>query len=153
MKVGFFRFKNVRHELLRVPVDDGKPGTLDLHHDLVPLAKNMVQRMEVDRIFFYFARGYWFRPLKTSSVSAPEYIIRYHELITCHLRLLRIYIRVDVDQFDDPICITTAGGCVELGLQGSGNADLLFQGIGLPTEHIRPAMHESLIFRKPEIPS
>src|SRR5258708_8472587 len=121
MKVGFFRFKNVRHELLRVPVDDGKPGTLDLHHDLVPLAKNMVQRMEVDRIFFYFARGYWFRPLKTSSVSAPEYIIRYHELITCHLLLLRIYLPVHTVHFDNPICIPPPVPSLELALHASDN--------------------------------
>jgi len=36
LKVRFLRLENISDESLRIAVDDGKPGTLHLHHDSMP---------------------------------------------------------------------------------------------------------------------
>src|SRR5712692_8192846 len=43
--VGLLRFKDIRHEHLRVAIDNRKPAALHLHHDMVPFLENVIRRV------------------------------------------------------------------------------------------------------------
>ena len=40
-EVSLIRQKDIRDELLRVPVNEWEPGALHMHHDSVPLLESM----------------------------------------------------------------------------------------------------------------
>ena len=62
MKSGVPGFEDVGDKALRVPVDQGKPGTLHLHHDLVSLAETMMAPMQVDGVIIDLARHHRLGP-------------------------------------------------------------------------------------------
>ena len=74
LEVFRFGLENVFHVFLRVAVDDGEPGALHLHHDLVPLAEIVIGPVQVDRDSVAslgasgsgFSKLLWNRPRNTS---------------------------------------------------------------------------------------
>ena len=61
--------EDVRHERLRVAVDQGEPGALDLHHDLVPLLEAVIVPVQVDRVFLDRGRARSARASRSSCGS------------------------------------------------------------------------------------
>ena len=60
-KVFGLGFENVVHVLLRVAVNQRKPGALDVHHDPVPLLEGMADVLKWQINFRHLARHEWLR--------------------------------------------------------------------------------------------
>ena len=66
----------IRDVLLRVSVEDWKPATLNLDHDLMPFFEYVVHFVQAKRIFFHFTGRRWYGRSEAFSKPAPENIRR-----------------------------------------------------------------------------
>src|SRR6266852_9078605 len=48
--IRFLRFKNIRHELLRIAVVQRKPRALNLHHTAMALLEHVIGRVQIDGV-------------------------------------------------------------------------------------------------------
>ncbi len=78
LKIPFLRVEYIRHELLRVAVDDREPGALYLYHYLMALFKYVISSMQVDSISFYLAGSYGLRFGKTVPETPAKNIVNNH---------------------------------------------------------------------------
>src|SRR5487761_61360 len=58
------RLKNIRHEFLRVAIDNREPRALHLPHDAMPLQEAMIVRVQVNRVWRHLVRHDCFRFLE-----------------------------------------------------------------------------------------
>jgi len=93
--------------MLRIPVEQGKPGALHLHHDAVALLKNMVYLVQAYFVFFDLARCNWLRHCEVLTKASPENIRSYYQLILAHVYTSFITVWIYIDQFYYPICVRT----------------------------------------------
>ena len=97
------------NELLRIAVNHGKPGALDLNHDPVSLQESMAAVPEAELDLRGLPRHKRRRAGKTVSVSAPEDFPGQQHLEISHsyaLGIWRVVGRIPsifVDELDDPI--------------------------------------------------
>ena len=101
------RLEDVRHEFLRVAIDHREPAALHLYHDPVSFEERMVMRTDAEDEFCYSPWYQRFRRFKALVVSSSHYLPCNHELIPTHARALLILLRVDINQFDDPVAVAS----------------------------------------------
>src|SRR5215831_377131 len=53
LKIFGFRLEDIRHKTLWIPIDQRKPGALDLNADPMPLEKYMVGGVQVDVVLLH----------------------------------------------------------------------------------------------------
>src|SRR5262245_28120991 len=98
LKVVVPSFKDIADVFLRVPVNQGKPAALNLHHDLVPLAETMMAPVEVNLVLIYLARHHRLGLLKTLAEAGTYRFAADQELKTSHARILVHLFRIDIDK-------------------------------------------------------
>ena len=69
-KSDVLRLEDVRHELLRIAVDQREPRALHLHHDLVPLPEPVMLHVQVDRVLLHLVRRDRLRLLEALAEAA-----------------------------------------------------------------------------------
>ena len=74
-------FKNIGDKLLRVTIDDRKPGALHLDHDAVAPLEDVVRGVQVDRKRRDGAGDKWFRRFERIAEASTEYVVGNHQLI------------------------------------------------------------------------
>ena len=138
----FFRRVSDRQEFLGIAIEHRKPAALHLHHQLVPFPECMVDigQGETDP-----GDHAWFerpRILKTVSEFPPHDVPSHQHL---KLRQAFVGIRIDVDQFDHPICVCTGRRYIEIHLNWASNRQLLFEYGPLVDQDILSLRREALI--------
>ena len=99
--------EDVRHELLRIAVDHREPAALHLYHDPVSFEERMVMRTDAEDEFCYSPWYERLRFFKALVIPSSHHLAGNHELISTHARVLRILLRIDVNQFDDPVAVAS----------------------------------------------
>ncbi len=87
-EVGRLREKDVRHELLRVPIDDREPGALHLHHDAVPGLKRVIVGGKRNHVLDRNVRRQRGGPFDALVIPAADHVAGNHQLKAAH-RLVR----------------------------------------------------------------
>ena len=108
-EVGRLREKDVRHELLRVPIDHREPGALHLHHDAVPGLERVIVGGERNHVLDRNVRRQRGGLLDALVIPAADHVAGNHQLESAH-RLVRELLGIDVDQLHDPVAVGAAGG-------------------------------------------
>src|SRR5262249_15676299 len=49
-EIGLLRLEDVRHERMRIPIDEREPAALYLHANLVSLEESVILRVQVDHV-------------------------------------------------------------------------------------------------------
>ena len=107
-------------EFLRIPVDDRKPGALDLNHNFMPFEECVAFVVEIKFDMGHFIRHQRLRFFKTVPVFAPEYFPCQQHLEITHLYVLGIgpgiwsLPWVNIDQLDNPIGIRARCGEIQI---------------------------------------
>src|ERR1700731_1996180 len=91
------RPKYVRHEGLRIPVVEGKPTRLYLHHNSMPWQKYVVGVRQGEPVQQGYPRFNCLRGLETLAIASTEDVCRNHELIPAHTRLTSDFVGVNID--------------------------------------------------------
>ena len=145
------RVEDVGHVALRVPVDEGKPGALDLHHDPVALlegVEHVLQRQSHRRRLAGHER---FRVLVAVPEPPADHLAPHHHLVTAELHplrrvlVVRLVVRVDVDELDDPVGGGPGGRDLEVGHEVAGQRHVLIQHVRLELDHVGAAAREPLV--------
>lgn len=132
------------HKSLRIAVDDGKPGALDLYHDAVPFFETVAFVSNVVADFCYFSRNKGFGIGEAAAVFAAKYVCAHQHLEMSHPNILRIgnVIRsvtgIDIDELDHPIRIGPVGGNEKIGDDRTGNGDIFRERRGFKHQNIGP---------------
>src|ERR1039458_4249116 len=143
------RLKDVRHELLRIPVVHREPRALHLHHDPVPLHKRVRIRVQIDRVLHRLARRHRLRLLETIPEPRPQNFVRDRQLIP---RQLLPIVRIHVDQLHHPIAIRPARRRHQFRYDVPRHPHVFLQRRRLPRQHVRTMIHEPLILHQPHPP-
>jgi len=109
-KIGGLGPKGVRDESLRIAIVEREPGGLDLHHDAVAGQKNVIGGGEREAVEERLVWREGFRRFETFAVVAAKNVGGDHELIASHFRLRADFVGVKVDELDDPVGVSAAGG-------------------------------------------
>src|SRR5436190_20053053 len=108
--VRFFGLKDIRDIPLRVAVNNRKPGTLYLDHNPVTFFKHMIDIVEINYKLFGFIRYKRRWLAEAFPEAAPEYFHGNRELVATHRQRPGL-VRINIDQFYDPVGISRAGAC------------------------------------------
>src|SRR6185503_4197117 len=106
--VRFFSLEDIRDILLRVAVNNRKPGTLHLDHNPVTFFIYMIDIVEINYKLLRLIGCERGRLAKTFSEKTAEYFHGNGELAATHRQRPGL-VGVNVDQFDDPVGISRAG--------------------------------------------
>src|SRR4029453_17924863 len=99
--------KNILDKLLRIAIDDWKPGALHLNHNSVAFQEPMVDRMQSYIVFIDLIRFYCLGLLETLSKPAAEHFVGDHQLVASHLWILLVFLRVDIDKLNYPVAVSS----------------------------------------------
>src|ERR1044072_6380814 len=105
LKVSLSRLENVCYKLLRVAIDNRKPGPLHLHHNTVALLKSMIVGRKTYLVVINRVGDERFRFFKTLQIPAAKHVSRNHELVSTHRRVRLKLGGIDVDQLYDPVAV------------------------------------------------
>src|SRR5580692_108382 len=105
LEIGIRCLKDIWYELLRIAVNNRKPGTLHLNHYPVTFFEYMVETVEVYGIGLDCTGRNGPGLFKSLSKSSANDVVGNHQFITCHFLILGILLRIDIDQFYYPVGI------------------------------------------------
>src|SRR5215510_3123316 len=80
-EIGVLRFEDVRHERLRIAIDQREPRALHLNADLVALHEAITLCVQIDRELFGLVRRDCFGLLEALAEAAAEDVVSDHELV------------------------------------------------------------------------
>ncbi len=124
-------------EGLRIAIDQRKPGALNLDRDAMALFENVRRIMHIDRVIQYLAMREGLRVVKTRSETASEYLVRNNSLAAAQVGRCSVIVWIDVNEFDDPIGVTSGRTRKQLCRNVSDNRYICVQWLCLPRQHIR----------------
>jgi len=124
--------EDIWDEGLWIAVVEREPAGLHLNHNAVAGQKNVVCGWQGELVEEGLAGGDWLGVFEALAVAAAEDVGGDHELVAPHLWLAGYFVGVDVDDFDDPVGVGSAGGGDEIG-DGLA-ADLYRSGEGVGGE-------------------
>src|SRR6187402_185938 len=87
LKIGILCEEDIRHELLRIAVDEREPGALHLDHDPVSFLEHVVVGRESDLVMLYRIRRNRLRLFKTIAITSAEDVARDHKFVSAHCRI------------------------------------------------------------------
>src|SRR2546430_1254432 len=90
--------------------------------------------------------------LEARAVAAPEHLVRHHELVAAELRIGGELLRVDVDEFHDPIGVAARGGREQMRDDVAPHHDVCSQRLRFPAQHVRSTLREALVLQQPRVP-
>src|ERR1700674_5318847 len=107
--VTWLRPKDTWYESLRVAIVERKPARLDLDHDAVAWQEDMIRGGQSESVEQRNVGSNWLGCFQAFAIAAAEDVSRNHQLITAHIRLARDFVGIEIDYFNYPIGIRTAG--------------------------------------------
>src|SRR5262249_23120813 len=117
------------------------------------LEESVVNGVKIDGVLSDLARRYRLRMHKALAETAPEHLVRYHQLVTGHGGFVRIILRVHVNELHDPVCVGTGGGGEQVRDDVARYGEIMVERRHLPGYNARPQVDEALIFNEPGGPA
>ena len=142
--------RNIKKHL-RVAVGQGKPGTLDLHHNPVSRTKDVANIRHCEGDLRLLAGDERLGFVEAIPEFAAKWLAANHLLVTAHAHLGRIRIGIgivvgiNVDQLDHEIRIRAARGNFKHRLNRACDGHVLFERAGLINEHVGAPGGEALV--------
>ena len=149
-EVGFLCGSDL-HEGLRIAIDQGEPGALDLDHDRVagPECVRDVLETEADRSWLvgheWLGRGKTVAKPATHHIAADKLLVATQWNRWAPDAGSREVGGVNVNQLDDPVGIRSGRRDKKTNLNRSHQRQVPFQRGGLVDQHVGPARGEPLI--------
>ena len=135
------------HEGLRIAIDQGEPGALDLDHDLVTSPEGVCHVVEAEVHRSGLVGDEWSGGGKTGPELAPHHIAADELLVSAQARTAgaRVVSGENVDQLDHPVGIGAGGRDEQASLDRADDCEVLFERSGLVDQNVGTAGGEPLV--------
>src|ERR1700679_132580 len=107
-KISLCRLVDVGHIGLWIAVDQREPAALHLNHDPMTRLEGVIAGSQTERVRGDLSGNHRLGLLEAIPVARPEYLFGEHELEATHV--LRLSVRVDIDEFYHPVTVRSGGG-------------------------------------------
>ena len=118
----------------------------------MPFLEHMIGGMKVDGEFVNLPGFKRFRPFKTLMEPATKNIVGDHKLVTAHFQILFVNVRINVDQFYNPVAVRAGRRRKQIGQQITRDGDILGEHFCFPTQYIGAIVNKPLVLGKPGVP-
>src|SRR5208283_6007897 len=96
----------------------------------------MVICVQINRKWRYLIWHYWLLVFKAFAEASAKYLTRNHQFIPCELRIRRIPIRINIDQFHDPVTVRAGRGGEQMRHDVAGYSQIFLEWTGGPSQCI-----------------
>src|SRR6266581_3172576 len=141
--------EDVRYKSLRIAVVEGEPTGLDLHHEAMTGQKDVVRRGQIEAVEQGLIGSDGFGSLKTLAIAPAKDVGGNHQLVAAKGRLAGYFVRIDVNQLDDPVGVRAAGGGEHIGDRLPAYLQSRRQDVGNKHRYIRAAGRLALVVYEP----
>jgi hypothetical protein len=150
-EVLFPRLEDIRHEGLRVPVEEREPAALHLHHDPMPALEGVQHILQGKFDRRSLPRDESLRELITLAETAAEDLAADHLLVAAEhdaigrVRAVRRPVGIDIDQLHDPVRVRAGRRDLESRQNVAAEGQFLLQRFGLEFNDVGATLGEALI--------